>query len=328
MRLLDVTLAPASAGAITTVDVSGTTNVVIMVWGRYPAASDPRVDIIGSVPDGCAVTVYSMYEGLLDLLVQGARPSGDAEGLDLGQYGRAELIGRSTAFHLTAVNDSRFLKSQLAAAVLAETTARQTADGVLTTALTAVNSRVDDEEYARTVGDAGLLAQLTTEVGARAAGDSELALHTSRISTFSGGLFLLRPNATAHDISKIKDRFRLICHRTAGGGPDYVVEAILDYTWSATYADAATCGWTLGSTVVPMADSMIRLIEGIWGIAENAEWPFPSLSGMMWTHEGMYPCTLAKMAEVWPSGPVFFSTAPATTRVAHGKILFHIPGKP
>lgn len=174
VRLLDVTLAPASAGAITTVDVSGTTNVVVMVWGHYPAASDPRVDITGSVPDGCAVTVYSMYEGLLDLLVQGARPSGDAEGLDLGQYGRADLIGRSTALHLTAVNDSRYLRARLSSAVAEEAGARTDADAALAAGLASLVSRVDAEEDARSVGDAGLSAQLTAEVSARVLGDAVL----------------------------------------------------------------------------------------------------------------------------------------------------------
>lgn len=174
VRLLDVTLALAAPGAITSVDVSGTTHVVVLVWGHYPAASDPRVDIVGSVPDGCSVTVYNTYEGLLDLLVQGARPAGDAAGLDLGQYGCAELIGRASAFHLTALNDSRYLRAKLASAISAESSARASADTVLAGSLTAVNLRVTDEEDARALGDAGLAAQLSTEVAARALGDTVL----------------------------------------------------------------------------------------------------------------------------------------------------------
>lgn len=127
----EVTLAPASPGAVTTVDVTGTKNVTIVVWGRFPNPTDNRIDIVGTIPEGCAVTVLSVNLGLLDLRVQGSAPTTSPEELDFGFLGRAELVSRDGAFLLTVMNDSRWNKMRLTKAVEAETTRAQTVEGNL-----------------------------------------------------------------------------------------------------------------------------------------------------------------------------------------------------
>lgn len=123
----EVTLAPASPGAVTTVDVTGTKNVTLVVRGSFPSPTDNRLDIVGTITEGCSVTVLNGHLGILDLRVQGNAPTTTPEELDFGFLGRAELVSRDGAFLVTVLNDSRWNKLRLGQAITDEATARDAA---------------------------------------------------------------------------------------------------------------------------------------------------------------------------------------------------------
>lgn len=171
----EVTLAPASPGAVTTVDVTGTKNVTLVVWGRFPNPTDNRIDITGTVPEGCVVTVLNVHLGLLDLRVQGSAPTTSPEELDFGLLGHAELVSRDGAFILTVMNDSRWNKLKLEQAVEVETTRAQTAEGALAGMIQGeATQRQDDITQTQ--------ALISAEVDRATAAEASIREHRSRLS--------------------------------------------------------------------------------------------------------------------------------------------------
>lgn len=126
----EITLAPASPGAVTTVDVTGTKNVTVVVWGRFPNPTDNRLNITGVIPEGCSVTVLNGHRGIIDLRVNGNELTDTPEGLDFGTLGHAELTSRGGQFVISVFNDSRWNKMRMDAAITTEVTARDAAIAV------------------------------------------------------------------------------------------------------------------------------------------------------------------------------------------------------
>ena len=90
VRLLEVTL--GLPGTMVEVDVSGTTNVILMAWGRFPQECDNRLNITGVLADGITATIFNGNLGLIDLRLNGNTQATTAEDLDFGPRGRAEII--------------------------------------------------------------------------------------------------------------------------------------------------------------------------------------------------------------------------------------------
>ena len=158
VRLMEATLALASAPAITEVDVTGTSNVVLVVWGRFPSPTDNRVNVHGTIPEGCTVTVISGHLGILDLRVNGSTPTDSPADLDFGTLGQAVLTSRDDQFLVSVFNDSRWVKSTRDTAIAAETERAQAVEG-------------------------DLLASVQAEAETRAEGDSSLATQLSSLAT-------------------------------------------------------------------------------------------------------------------------------------------------
>ena len=142
VRLMEATL--AAPGAITTVDVSGTTNVVLIAWGRFPNPTDTRLNITGTIPEGCSVVVLNGHLGILDLRVHGTAPTTTPEDLDFGTYGRAEMVSRGGAFVVSVVNDSRWNRMRLGE----ETTRAENSESALADLVSAEQTRAEAAEAA------------------------------------------------------------------------------------------------------------------------------------------------------------------------------------
>lgn len=185
VRLLEVTL--GVPGTATTIDVTGTTNVVAIAWGRFPSPTDNRLNVTGIVPEGCYVTVFNANFGILDFSVNGTTLAATPEELDFGPFGRAEMISREEGYVTTISNDSRWLKLKLESAVsaekeraeaaeLAEKERAEAVEEALTTADETLSGLIEDEATARTLADTALSTSISNE--ASRATSAELAGRT------------------------------------------------------------------------------------------------------------------------------------------------------
>jgi hypothetical protein len=113
----EVSLALSSAPAITDVDITSTSNVVLVVWGRFPNPTDNRLNVHGTIPEGCTVTIISGHLGIIDLRVNGAAPTNTPADLDFGTFGHAVLTSRDGQFLTSVFNDSRWNKNTIDTAI-------------------------------------------------------------------------------------------------------------------------------------------------------------------------------------------------------------------
>lgn len=172
VRLLDVTL--GVPGTATTIDVTGTTNVVVIAWGRFPNPTDNRLNVTGTIPEGCYATVINGHFGLVDLSINGNELTDTPEGLDFGTLGRAELTSRDGQFVISVFNDSRWNKMRMDAAILVETTRAQSAEGALTDMILGeASQRQDDITETQ--------ALISAEVGRAEAAEAEIRDHRAHI---------------------------------------------------------------------------------------------------------------------------------------------------
>lgn len=186
VKLIERTLKLSTDPGITDIDVTSTANVVVIVWGVFLQQVDNRVNIHGTVPEGCSVTVFNGNMGLIDLYVNGNRQAAaTADDLDFGMRGRAELVSHNGEFVLTIVNDSRWnlLKrdAAISTAVEAESSRAQQAEAALKT-------DINGEKSVRESADNGLTQQISQlggylngETERATAAEAALATHRSHV---------------------------------------------------------------------------------------------------------------------------------------------------
>lgn len=174
VRLLITNLA-GPANQIVNLDITGTTNVVVLAIGAFLAPSK-ALNITGQVPDGCSVTVVSGVLGYLDFRVNGVAQANTPEELDFGWKGRAEMVWSDTlgAFVTTIVNDSQWNRNKLTAAVATETTRAQTAEGNLA-------SMIQGEATQRQDDITQTQALIAAEVDRATSAENNLSIHRSRL---------------------------------------------------------------------------------------------------------------------------------------------------
>ena len=238
---------------------------------------------------------------------------------------------------LGGVTDSWTAATMGAAKILAQRTVLGAVEhawidlpALFTDKLAPLVSGLAGEAGAREDADTALGNQLTTETNQRIAGDTTLTTALANqqlyVRTFSD-LTQFFPGAVATNQTAIKAQNRIVHHRNSAGK---TVFAELFFHWSATSADSGSCGWTIPSYSGALAPEIDSALRELWGIAYDAEWPFPFLHGVLYTVSHAYPVSLYHQPGTGGSGVFYYSIAgwdQSANVLSFGDLRVLVPGE-
>lgn len=209
------------------------------------------------------------------------------------------------------------LVGPVADSVTLEQNTRENADNALTSAITV-------EAEAR--GNA-----VTAEAEARANADTALSAALAWQQLFVrpfDTLDLFFTEATSAGASGIRAQNRIVHHTTAAGKVAY---AELHFHWSATFQDSSSSGWQIPASHGSLGADIDSALRELWGIAWDAEWPYPFLHGTLQVSTKIYPVEIYHQPGTGGSGVVYYNISGwdrGELVNPFGDLRFLIPGSP
>ena len=136
------------------------------------------------------------------------------------------------------------------------------------------------------------------------------------------------PPATPTGAGSIIAQNRMSRHVGLG---DKALYADLSFHWSATFAAAGSCGWTIPDDMDTLAPELDSALREFWGVGVSAEWTYPYLQGTLIVPGGVYPLSIWNEGGS-PSNSKYriwnWTATEEAALYAFGQINIHVPGTP